>query len=215
MALQLVDKAGGGEVTLVSMAPNDEVSGLRTALAMGAAKAILVSDDALHGADAPDHRQGARQVRRAGRRRRPGHHRDRGDRRVHRHDPGAGRRAPRLAVAHVRQGDRDRGRQGEGAAPDRGGLRRGRGAAARGRERDRRCGRAPLPLVQGDHGGEEQAGRPGDRRPTSASAPTTSRRTRRSCPSRLRPPARPARRSRTTATRTSASSQFLEQLKVI
>jgi electron transfer flavoprotein beta subunit len=52
MALQLVDKAGGGEVTLVSMAPNSEVSGLRTGLAMGAAKAILVSDDALKGADA-------------------------------------------------------------------------------------------------------------------------------------------------------------------
>ncbi|HZR13721.1 MAG TPA: electron transfer flavoprotein subunit beta/FixA family protein [Acidimicrobiia bacterium] len=52
MALQLVDKAGSGEVTLVSMAPNDEVSGLRTALAMGAAKAILVSDDALAGSDA-------------------------------------------------------------------------------------------------------------------------------------------------------------------
>src|ERR1700748_2277937 len=40
MALQLVDAAGGGEVTLVSMAPNNEVSGLRTALAMGAAKVI-------------------------------------------------------------------------------------------------------------------------------------------------------------------------------
>ena len=52
MALQLADKAGGGDVILVSMAPNGEVSGLRTALAMGAAKAILVSDDALHGADA-------------------------------------------------------------------------------------------------------------------------------------------------------------------
>src|SRR5436305_3606717 len=52
MALQLVDTAGGGEVTLVSMAPNSEVSGLRTALAMGAAKAILVSDPALEGSDA-------------------------------------------------------------------------------------------------------------------------------------------------------------------
>src|SRR6266705_129019 len=52
MALQLVDAAGGGEVTLVSVAPNGEVSGLRTALAMGAAKAILVSDDALKGSDA-------------------------------------------------------------------------------------------------------------------------------------------------------------------
>ena len=52
MALQLVDKSGGGEVTLCSMAPHDEVAGLRTALAMGAAKAILVSDDALAGSDA-------------------------------------------------------------------------------------------------------------------------------------------------------------------
>ena len=52
MALQLVDLAGGGEVTLVSMAPNGEVGGLRTALAMGAHKAILVSDPALRGSDA-------------------------------------------------------------------------------------------------------------------------------------------------------------------
>jgi electron transfer flavoprotein beta subunit len=52
MALQLVDAAGGGEVTLVSMAPNGETGGLRTALAMGAAKAVLVSDPALKGTDA-------------------------------------------------------------------------------------------------------------------------------------------------------------------
>ena len=52
MALQLAEKAGGGEVTLLSMAPNNEVSGLRTALAMGAAKAVLVSDPALEGSDA-------------------------------------------------------------------------------------------------------------------------------------------------------------------
>jgi electron transfer flavoprotein beta subunit len=52
MALQLVDKAGGGEVILVSMVPNNEMSGLRTALAMGAHRAILVSDDALKGSDA-------------------------------------------------------------------------------------------------------------------------------------------------------------------
>jgi len=52
MALQLVDAAGDGEVHLVSMAPNNEVSGLRTALAMGAAGATIVSDDALAGSDA-------------------------------------------------------------------------------------------------------------------------------------------------------------------
>lgn len=52
MALQLAEQAGGGDVTLVSMAPNGETAGLRTALAMGAASAILVSDDALKGSDA-------------------------------------------------------------------------------------------------------------------------------------------------------------------
>lgn len=52
MALQLVDAAGEGEVTLVSMAPNNERSGLSTALAMGASGATLVSDDALLGSDA-------------------------------------------------------------------------------------------------------------------------------------------------------------------
>lgn len=52
MGLQLAEQAGGGEVTLVSMAPNSETSGLRTALAMGAAKAILISDPSLAGTDA-------------------------------------------------------------------------------------------------------------------------------------------------------------------
>src|SRR5579864_8262076 len=51
MALQLAS-GEGDEVTLVSMAPNGETSGLRTGLAMGAAKAILISDDALAGSDA-------------------------------------------------------------------------------------------------------------------------------------------------------------------
>jgi electron transfer flavoprotein beta subunit len=52
MALQLVDTAGGGEVSIVSMAPNGEVSGMRTALAMGAVKGVLVSDPELSGSDA-------------------------------------------------------------------------------------------------------------------------------------------------------------------
>ena len=52
MALQLVDAAGSGEVTLVSMAPNDEVSGMRNGLAMGAHRGVLVSDPALKGTDA-------------------------------------------------------------------------------------------------------------------------------------------------------------------
>jgi electron transfer flavoprotein beta subunit len=52
MALQLAEGAGGGEVVLISMAPNNETSGLRTALAMGATSAVLVSDEALAGSDA-------------------------------------------------------------------------------------------------------------------------------------------------------------------
>ena len=51
MGLQLTS-GEGDEVILVSMAPGGETSGLRTALAMGAARAILVSDDSLAGSDA-------------------------------------------------------------------------------------------------------------------------------------------------------------------
>ena len=50
--LQLVEACGGGEVSLVSMAPNGETNGLRIALAIGAARAILVSDPVLAGSDA-------------------------------------------------------------------------------------------------------------------------------------------------------------------
>ncbi|MXX41460.1 MAG: electron transfer flavoprotein subunit beta/FixA family protein [Acidimicrobiales bacterium] len=52
MALQLAEAASGGQVSLVSMAPRSETSGLRTALAMGADDAVLISDDALAGSDA-------------------------------------------------------------------------------------------------------------------------------------------------------------------
>jgi len=52
MALQLVDKAGGGEVTVVSMGSASDVAGLRNALAMGASRAVIVSDDSLRGSDA-------------------------------------------------------------------------------------------------------------------------------------------------------------------
>jgi electron transfer flavoprotein beta subunit len=53
MALQLAE-ASGGEVVVVSMGDATDLTGLRTALAMGAARAIVVSDPALRGADALD-----------------------------------------------------------------------------------------------------------------------------------------------------------------
>jgi electron transfer flavoprotein beta subunit len=52
MALQLVAAAGDGQVTLVSVTADGEVSGLRSALAMGADSAIHVSDPAIAGSDA-------------------------------------------------------------------------------------------------------------------------------------------------------------------
>ncbi len=52
MALQLVQSGGGGQVTVISMAPNAEIKGVKDALAMGADRAIVVSDDALAGSDA-------------------------------------------------------------------------------------------------------------------------------------------------------------------
>lgn len=52
MALQLAEAAGGGEVSLVSMAPDGEMAGVRQALAMGAADATLISDEQLAGSSA-------------------------------------------------------------------------------------------------------------------------------------------------------------------
>src|SRR5438128_3087205 len=49
--LQLVE-ANGGEVTVVSMGPERGLDAVRKALAMGAAKGVLISDDSLSGSDA-------------------------------------------------------------------------------------------------------------------------------------------------------------------
>ncbi|MFP3928621.1 MAG: electron transfer flavoprotein subunit beta/FixA family protein [Desulfobacteraceae bacterium] len=50
-ALQLKEKFGG-EVTVVGLGPKRVTEALRTALAMGADKGVLISDDALEGSDA-------------------------------------------------------------------------------------------------------------------------------------------------------------------
>jgi electron transfer flavoprotein beta subunit len=49
-ALQIKEKMGG-EVTILTMGPPSAEETVRKALAMGADKAVLVSDDALHGTD--------------------------------------------------------------------------------------------------------------------------------------------------------------------
>ena len=50
-ALKLTE-AHGGEVTILSIGPANSSEALRKALAMGAARAVLVSDDAIRGSDA-------------------------------------------------------------------------------------------------------------------------------------------------------------------
>src|SRR5690242_13138375 len=50
-ALRLKDAAGGGEVVLVSLGPAKAQDALRKALAMGADRAVLISDDAAAGSD--------------------------------------------------------------------------------------------------------------------------------------------------------------------
>ena len=103
----------GDEVTLVSMAPGGETSGLRTGLAMGAAKAILVSDDALAGSEFVGDGQGAGGGDRPGEPR-SRRHGDRIDRRLHRDAARAGGRAHGAAVRDLHEGDLDRGWFGQG-----------------------------------------------------------------------------------------------------
>jgi electron transfer flavoprotein beta subunit len=51
LALQLTEREGG-EVTVVTMGPEGAVAAIQRALAMGAHRGVLISDDALAGADA-------------------------------------------------------------------------------------------------------------------------------------------------------------------
>jgi electron transfer flavoprotein beta subunit len=50
-ALQLVETAGDGEVTLISMGPEVAHAALQRGLAMGAHKGVRITDDSLRGAD--------------------------------------------------------------------------------------------------------------------------------------------------------------------
>jgi electron transfer flavoprotein beta subunit len=50
-ALVLKEQAGEGEVVVISMGPENAMDALRKALAMGADRAVLVTDSALEGAD--------------------------------------------------------------------------------------------------------------------------------------------------------------------
>ncbi|HEX5967669.1 MAG TPA: electron transfer flavoprotein subunit beta, partial [Intrasporangium sp.] len=51
-ALKLVE-AGEGEVTVVTVGPDQAADAIKKALQMGADKGVHVKDDAVHGSDAP------------------------------------------------------------------------------------------------------------------------------------------------------------------
>lgn len=52
VGLRLVEAAGGGSVTVVALAPATGHAAVRTALAMGADRAVVITDDAFAGSDA-------------------------------------------------------------------------------------------------------------------------------------------------------------------
>ena len=193
-ALRLKEEAGDGEVVVVSMGPERALDALRKALAMGADRAVLVSDAALEGADllgtakalagalgarAPSSCSSAssRQTAAA---------------------PASGPRSPsgcgpgRLAGQRARR----RGRLAHREAPDRVRLRHDPRAAAGGGRGRRLDQHAAVPVAEGDHGREEEAAGDASRRRCRRrrAAATTVR--------RAQPAARRAasrRRSRTTA----------------
>ena len=115
--LQLVE-AQGGEVTVVSMGPERGMDAVRKALAMGAAKGVLISDDGLRGSDAlTTARVLAAAIRREGF--------DlvitatEFDRRVFRSGAADDRGAPRCPRGHLREDARGRWHDVEGQATDR------------------------------------------------------------------------------------------------
>jgi electron transfer flavoprotein beta subunit len=62
-ALRLKDVTGEGEIVLVSMGPAKAQDALRKALAMGADRAVLVSDEAAAGSDTRWRRRSSAKVR--------------------------------------------------------------------------------------------------------------------------------------------------------
>ena len=151
-----IKEAQGGEVVLVSLGPEKAVDSLRKALAMGADRAVLVSDDAAAGSDLLGtsyalakalERESADLVL-------FGQSSSDGDGAVL--WAAVAERLRRPVVSQVASLTVEDGAV-TGQAPDGARLRRDPRAAARRRRRLRRDQRAALPVAQGDHGREDEA----------------------------------------------------------
>ena len=210
-ALKLKEAAGEGEVVVVSMGPERAMDALRKALAMGADRAVLVSDAALEGptCSAPRRRSPARSSRRA-----PISCSSASSR------PTAAARAcgPRSpsgcagrSISQVSELTRRR-LVAHGQAPDGVRLRHDPRAAARGRRGRRLDQHAALSVAEGDHGREEEAA--GHARGAAdvggaEGAGTTV--------VALSPPPRAARRARSTTTASGAEKivEFLAEKRLV
>ena len=207
-------EAHGGEVTILTVGPERATESIRKALSMGADKAVHVSDEALHGSDAI---QTAKVIAKA-----LGtiewdvaDRRLRGDRLPH------GRRsrpvaevlgAPQLTQARKVTVD------GSTVTIERvtdTGYESVAGHDPGGHQRGREDQRPALPVLQGHHGGQEQADPGpvalGDLGLDAGEVGLANAMDRRSCRSRTPRRARPGRRSRTRAT---AARQIADYLAV-
>ena len=216
VGLQLAE-ATGGTVTLVSMCPAGSLQGIRQALAMGAAKAVIVNDPALRGSGALVTAKVLAAVLR--------------------------KEQPDLIIAGTESTDGYTGvvpqqlaellglpcltfarkvTQADGKIRiermTAGGYDVVEAPLAGADLGHLRGGRAPLPHLQGDHGGQVQADRAAHRRRPRASARTTSGRPvppRRSSECGPPPSGAPAARSSMRVKPIWRSCRLLEQVKVI
>ena len=220
-AMQL--KEGGAvevdEVVAVTMGPETAVRALHKAVSLGADRSVHLTDEALAGSDVNGTGYALAKVLEA-EAARPRPARPAVRRRRVLHDRRRRGRPPADALADAGDQDRRRGRRAALRAPGRVRLRHGARRAAGRDLRRRRDQRAALPVAEGDHGREEEAARDeGDRRRRAsrpaASATTTPART--APTSRRRRPRSRARssRTRTRTRRSSRSSSWLDERKLL
>ena len=158
-----IKEAHGGEVTVLTMGPDKAADSIRKALAMGADKAVHVSDDALVGSDALSTSYALAQALKKigfdlvilG-----------SESTDARTGMVAAMLAERLGVPQVTLANKVEidGSSFKAQRLTDYGFDRVEATPARGRERRREDQRAALPLLQGDHGGQEEAGRQARRR---------------------------------------------------
>ena len=189
-AVRIKEAGQETEIAIVLMGPASASRTVDKALAQGGDRSVHLADDGLAGTDVVGTSKALAALLRA-RRVRPRAVRPAGFRRRVLRDGVGRRRAPRAAVRDAGREPRPVDGLAAREAPDRDGLRHGRGADARRRVGVRRDQRAALPVAARHHGRQAQAARGARRWPTPASTPGPSaRRSRTKVDGLSTPPAR-------------------------